>query len=43
MNQKFRGEKNDEIDVGEQLLAKTRYELPGATESRVRAIVYRKL
>lgn len=43
INDKIRNEKQQEIEICKELYAKVRYEMPGATESKIDAIVYRRL
>ena len=43
INTKIRSEKEQEVEIWNELYAKVRYEMPGATENRINAIVYRRL
>lgn len=43
MNEKLREEKNDEVELWKDLLKKARHEMPGASEQKLRAIVYAQI
>lgn len=43
MNEKLREEKNDEVELWSNLLKKARHEMPGASEQKLRAIVYAQI
>ena len=43
INQKSRAEKEEEVQLWDDLLNKARHEMPGATNSRINAIVYKQI
>ena len=43
INQKLRHEKDEDVQLWDDLLKKQRHEMPGASEERLKAIVYRKI
>ena len=43
INSKIRDEKQKEIGICEELYEKAKFEMPGASEARLNAIVYRRL
>lgn len=43
MNEKLRAEKDDEVALWKDLLAKARYSMPAASEQKLRALVYKQI
>ena len=41
INQKVRAEKDQEVELWEQLLAKAEFDMPGASKARLNALVYK--
>lgn len=43
INDKLRGEKDEDVELWETLLRKARHEMPGASDEKLRALVYRDI
>jgi len=43
INDKLRNEKNEEVELWQNLLEKARHDMPGASEEKLKAIVYRQI
>lgn len=43
LNEKLRGEKDDEVHLWADLLARARHSMPGASEEKLRALVYAQI
>lgn len=43
INEKLREEKNDEVALWKDLLEKARYQMPAASEQKLRALVYKQI
>ena len=43
VNDKLRAEKDDEVALWKDLLAKARYDMPAASEQKLRALVYKQI
>ena len=43
INDKLRAEKDDEVVLWKELLEKARYDMPAASEQKLRALVYKQI
>jgi hypothetical protein len=43
INEKLRQEKDEEVNLWAELLSKARHEMPGASEQKLRALVYAQI